>query len=161
MAFLPALVGIVGAGAAVYQGQQQANAARFNAQVATNEQTIASSQALAQENLLRRSSREALGREAAAFGGAGVGYGGSSAIALDQSAINQEMDALNTRYKGTITGYGYGVQAQQDKLSAETERTNSGLLAGAALLKGVGSNYSYAPAQAGVTTPGGANPINQ
>jgi hypothetical protein len=91
-----------------------------------------------------------LGRQAAAFGAAGVGYGGSSEIALDQSAVNQELDALNTRYKGAITGWGYGAQAQLDQAQARDQRLSSSLLAGAQLLKGAGGSYSsFNPSGAG------------
>jgi hypothetical protein len=149
MAFLPYL----SAGLAAYGQVQKANAATFNAQVTKNEQNLSINQANAQEGQVRRSSREALGRQAAAFGAAGVGYGGSSETSLDQSAVNQELDALNTRYKGAITGYGYGVQSTQDTAAAK----QYGLTAGAALLKGIGSNYSYAPQtpaqQSGLESP--------
>ncbi|MDP9066610.1 MAG: hypothetical protein M3O06_12195, partial [Pseudomonadota bacterium] len=134
------------AAGAVYQGAASANASKYNAQVAANEQKSSIDQANQQENLVRRSSRESLGKQAAAFGAAGVGYGGSSATALDQSAVNQEMDALNTRYKGAITAYGYGAKSKLDQSQANSESVSTGLLAGNALMKGMSSNYSMAPA---------------
>ncbi len=137
MAFLPMLSAVAaGVGAA-----QSAQAQKFNSQVMTNEQNLSVDQANAQEGQVRRASAMRLGAQKAAFGAAGVGYGGSSGTSLDQSAVNQELDALNTRYKGAITGYGYGVQAGQDSQSSKQLQ----LTAGAALLKGFGSNYSYAP----------------
>ncbi len=93
MAFLPALLPYLAAGGAVVQGVQAKNASDFNAKVSQNEQTLSIDQANAQEGMVRRASREALGRQAAAFGGAGVGYGGSSETSLDQSSVNQELDA--------------------------------------------------------------------
>lgn len=157
MAFLAPAMPYLMAGAAAYGQVKQGQADTYNAQVATNEKNVSINQANAQEGMVRRGSREALARQAAAFGAAGVGYGGSSETALDQSAVNQEMDALNTRYKGAITGYGYGVESGLLKDRAGS----SNLLAGAALLKGFGSNYTYTPqpqqpstAQAGVSNPG-------
>jgi hypothetical protein len=150
MAFLPALLPYIAAGGAAANYASQSRATAYNAKVMGQEHDLSINQANAQEGMVRRGSREALGRQAAAFGAAGVGYGGSSEGALDQSAVNQELDALNTRYKGGITGYGYGVQAGNDK----SESKQYGLMAGAALLKGYGSNYTYTPqpstAQAGV-----------
>jgi hypothetical protein len=143
MAFLPAALPWIATAAAGYGQLKQGQADTYNSQVAANERNLSINQANAQEGLVRRGSREALAKQAAAFGAAGVGYGGSSETALDQSAINQEMDALNTRYKGAITGYGYGVESSLYKDKAKS----SNLLAGAALLKGLGSNYSYAPRQ--------------
>lgn len=150
MAFLPVLA----TAAAVYQGVQSRNAATTNASVMGQEQKASVNQATAQENIQRRTGREMLGRQQAAFGAAGVGYGGSSETALDTSAVNQELDALNTRYKGQFTGYGYGVQSGLDRQQAN----QYGVLAGSALLKGIGANYSYSPQSpsqmSGLTTPG-------
>lgn len=145
MAFAAALVPYLAAAGAAYQGIKQSQAADYNAKVASQQESNAVNQAAAQEGMVRRNSREALGRQAAAFGAAGVGYGGSAEGALDQSAVNQELDALNTRYKGAITGWGYGAQASLDKEQGQQESVAGGLLAGAALLKGSGSSYSFAP----------------
>lgn len=141
MAFLPALLPYAAAAGSAIGYAKEEQASNFNAQVATNESRLSIDQANAQEGQVRRASRESLGRQAAAFGAAGVGYGGSSEGALDQSAVNQELDALTTRYKGSITGYGYRVQAGIDRQNAK----QYGLMAGAALLKGYGSNHEYAP----------------
>ncbi len=105
----------VAAAATLAQGFAQKKADNYNATVMGNEQRLSIDQANAQEDQVRRNSRQALGAQLAAFGASGAGYGGSSERALDQSAINQEMDALNTRYKGAITGYGYGAQSQMDQ----------------------------------------------
>jgi hypothetical protein len=145
MAFVAPLLPYLAAGATAYGYVKQGQAQQYNAKVAQNESNLAVDQANAQEGQVRRNSREQLGRQAAAFGGAGVGYGGSSETSLDQSAVNQELDALNTRYKGNITGYGYRVQSGIDQGNAK----QSDLMAGAALLKGAGSNYTYTP----TTTP--------
>lgn len=152
MAFLPAILPYIATAGAVYTGAKQVQADKYNADVMANQQKVSIDQAAAQEALVRRSSRESLGRQAAAFGGAGVGYGGSSEIALDQSAINQELDALNTRYKGAIVGYGYGVESDLLKDKAR-EGTISTLLAGASAFK----NFTYSPKSpsemSGVTSP--------
>jgi hypothetical protein len=141
MAFLPALAPWIAAGGAAANYASQSRASAYNAKVAGQEHDLSINQANAQEGMVRRASRESLGRQSAAFGAAGVGYGGSSEISLDQSAVNQELDALNTRYRGKITGYGYDVQSGIDKSYAK----QYGLMAGAALLKGYGSNYTYTP----------------
>ena len=127
--------GAANAVGAVAQGVNAYRASKFNAGVMIAEQRAAGMEANTQENITRRNSAQALGRQTAAFGAAGVGYGGSSATALSQSAINQEMDALNTRYKGALTGLGYGLQSQLDTRSAQTQLAVGGLSAGAALLK--------------------------
>lgn len=161
MAFVAALAPYLAAAGTAYSGIKSAQASDFNAKVMGQEQAASVNQANAQEGLVRRNSREQMGRQAAAFGAAGVGYGGSSETALDQSSVNQELDALNTRYKGAITGYGYGVQSGIDKSQGGAQGVAGGLLAGAALLKGSGPTYSFAPQSnaqsAGLTSPTSAS----
>lgn len=147
LAALPALAlvsGGISAAGAVYEGAQKANADKFNAQVMGNEQKMAINQSNAQEGLVRRQGREALGRQSAAFGGAGVGYGGSSEGALDQSAVNQELDALNTRYKGAVTGYGYGTESGILKDQAGQQTAATALLAGGRALGAVSPYFGTA-----------------
>lgn len=129
--------------AGLYSAFKNNQAQQTNASILSGERSMAINQAASQEGMVRRASREQLGRQAAAFGAAGVGYGGSSETSLSQSAVNQELDALNTRYKGAITGFGYGVQAGYDRKQAQTDLQSGGLLAGAALLKGLAGNGSY------------------
>ena len=146
MAFAPALLAIAGT---AYTGYQKYSADQYNAKVMQTEQKVSVDQANAQEGLVRRQSREALGREAAAFGGAGVGYGGSSETALDQSAINQELDALTTRYKGAITGYGYGVQSSILNRQANQDVESSVLMAGGQALQAALAKRDYTNSAAG------------
>lgn len=154
MAFLPAILPYVAAGASAAGAIKQSQAATYNSKVDQNEANLSINQANAQEGLVRRQGREALGRQAAAFGAAGVGYGGSSETALDQSSINSELDALNTRYKGSITAYGYNTEASNQKSQAQ----GYGLMAGAALLKGFGSNYNYTSGMPPQPSTAQANP---
>lgn len=126
----------------VREGNAAKDASNFNAAEDLQQSHVAVNQANVQEGMLRRNSRQALGAQAAAFGASGTGYGGSSGEALDQSAINQELDALNTRYKGTFTAYGYGNQSSLDRSKARDESKTGTLLAGATLLKGLGPYYS-------------------
>lgn len=146
MAFLPILAAGLSVAGTAYAGVQKYQADKFNSQVMQNEQNLAVNQANAQEGIVRRENRQRLGAQLASFGGAGVGYGGSSETALDNSAINQELDALNTRYKGAISGYGYGVQSQNLSNEANQEGVSTALLAGAQAMKKI----NYYPG-----TPGG------
>jgi hypothetical protein len=138
MAFVAAAAPYLAAGSAVYSAGKSAQTSLYNSKVAQNEANLSVNQAGAQEGLVLRSGRQQLGRQAAAFGAAGVGYGGSSETALDNSAVNDELDALNTKYRGALTGYGYGVESQ----NYQNQGQQQSLLAGAALLKGIGSNYT-------------------
>jgi hypothetical protein len=148
MAFAATALEVYGA---LKKGQAQRQALDYNSAVMANEQKSALAQGVTQEDIVRRNSREALGRQAAAFGAAGVGYGGSSKVALDTSAVNQELDALNTRYRAVMTGYGYGAQSSIDQYEADQAGANSELLAGAALLKGLGPYYTTTSGLTGQT----------
>lgn len=154
MAFLPALAPYIAAGGALYSGAKQQQSSDYNAKIAGQEHDLSINQANAQEGQVRRASRQAIGAQSAAFGAAGVGYGGSSETSLDQSAVNEEMDALNTRYKGAITGYGYGVKAGIDKSEGNQEMASGTLLAGGQFLKSMGPNYSFAPSGLGPANAG-------
>ena len=142
MAFIPYLAAAVGIGGALKQGKDAANQQTFNSNVMKTEAGIALGQGAEAEAQSRRNSREAIGRQAAAFGASGAGYGGSSARAMDQSLVNQELDALNTRYKGTLTAYGYNTQASIDEQAAKNDQTSAAINAGTAAMKGLGSMYS-------------------
>lgn len=137
--------GTAAAGAA-YSGISKAQSADYNAKVMANEQKVAIDQSNQQANLVQRQAAQAIGRQRAAFGGAGVGYGGSSETALDQSTVSAELDALNTRYKGAITGYGYGVQSKLLSNESGQETAASVLLAGGQALNKVSPYFG---------TPGG------
>lgn len=126
------------------QGQAQKQALDYNAGVMKQEEATGLAQGTQQEDIVRRNSREQLGKQTAAFGSAGVGYGGSSAIALQSSVKNQELDALNTKYRAQLSAYGYGAQAGIDKSQGSQAGANSELMAGAALLKNMGPYYSSA-----------------
>ena len=120
-----------------------AGADRFNSRIMAGEQNLSINQGAAGATELARQNRARLGTQIAAFGSAGTGYGGSAKGALDETALNQEMDALNTKYKVVLTGYGYGVNSQLDRSRANAAGIAGSLTAGAALLKGAGSNYTF------------------
>ena len=156
MAYIPLILALAGT---AQQVSSNIDASRYNAQVTQQEQKISVNQAAAQEALVRRSGRQAIGKQVAAFGSSGAGYGGSSETAIDSSAVNAELDALNTRYRGSLTGYGYGVQSQLDNSRASSETWGGSMLAGAKLLQGLSGTYTTGPspaAMAGLQTPGGS-----
>jgi hypothetical protein len=129
------------AGGALAQGQAGYNAGQYNAQQRTMEGNAAMDQALAQEAQTRVKNREDLGKQAAAVGAAGIGYGGSSGRVMDQSAVNSELDALNVRYRGAFTKYGYDAEAALAKYQGNVSRVNSYLKAGGAIISGKSTGY--------------------
>jgi len=103
---------------------------------------IARAQANVAEGDVRHSTREALGRQIGAFGAAGVAGGASTYGAERESSINQELDALRTRYKGAIVAYGYNTQGYLDRMGARAAQKQAAISAAGALLKGMSGSYT-------------------
>lgn len=129
------------AGGALVSGLSQSSALRANARTYDTEAGIASTQGYEQEAQQRRAGSMEMGRETAAVGAAGAGYGGSAGRALAQSAQNTELDALNIRYKAQLQKWAYGAQAENLRSEASTATASGVMKAGAALLSGHSKNY--------------------
>ena len=129
---LPLVFAAVGAGA---QGMAANDAAQYNKGVSEQEAKIADQQSQQQATITRQHGRELLGRSAAAAAQSGTGTGGSTGLVLDQDAISHELDAQNERYKGILTAATYRARGQMQQQEGKTAAVNSGLTAGADLLK--------------------------
>lgn len=140
-AALPLLMTYGAAAGAVYQGVQQKNAADANARVQQQEATVASRQGYAAEESQRREGTLAIGRQTAAIGQAGGGYGGSAGRELAASAQNAELDALNIRYKAGLQRWGYTTQAGLTKREGQDDMASSFVLAGTKALKSKYGGY--------------------
>lgn len=127
----------------------QADAQTYNAQVSENNAIAANQQAGAREDAQRRQRRIALGSARAASAQSGLTDSGSILDMFDQSAIDSELDILNSRYEGQLTARGYTEQATLDRFGAENSRNNAStarkagwMNAGSALLSGASAGYS-------------------
>lgn len=94
---------------------QQAQVARYNADVSREGATQALAVSTAQQMQLRRQQRQEAGMRRAAAAQAGVGEGGSTADVLNRSSDIAELDALNIAYDGAIKARGYTSQAELDE----------------------------------------------
>lgn len=124
---------VAGAGAAIYEGntqaaaaKSQANAEEFNAQVDANRAKTANEQAGAAEEAKRRENRRLAGAQRAAVAESGIGFDGTSAGVLEQSAVAAEIDALNIRYKGTLESQGFLSDSRLAQQQAKVSRVNAG-----------------------------------
>ena len=114
-----AAVGAVGAisasqaQAASYRSQQQA--AAYNATIQRDNANAAMAAASANELAQRRDNDVKLSFERARMIESGGGLVGTSVGALDQSAANLELSALNTRYRGKVQAVGDMQQAVYDQ----------------------------------------------
>jgi len=90
----------------------------------------------AQEDQLRAQQAKELGRERAAWGQSGLGFGGSALDAMIESARNAELDALNLRYGGTVQANDLRNQGQISRWEGRMARRAGYIGAGTALLSG-------------------------
>jgi len=158
---------------ALYGGAQQASS--YNQQAAAAEQGAAAGRLQARqaydagtsnEVMQRRQAAQQLGAQRAAVAESGFNPNSGSALQVQRdSAINAEMDALQTRYEGLLRGNAFDQQARQDEYqakvlrsSAKNARTSSYVSAAAAALSGAtayGSLSKAASAGSGVASGGG------
>lgn len=139
--YAPAAATALQSGGALISGLSQASALRENARTYDTEAGIASTQGYEQEAQQRRAGAMEMGRETAAIGAAGAGYGGSAGRSLAQSAQNIELDALNIRYKAQLQKWAYGAQSENLRSEAGTAEAGGVMKAGAALLSGYSKKY--------------------
>lgn len=143
MNFIPLIASGVSAIGEHQKGQAAEEQAQQQARLDQVEGQSAEQQSLTQEATQRRGAREFLGRQSAAFAESGAGTGSSTAI-MNQSAINAELDALNVRYKGQLTKFGYDYNSQSAIAEGRAKKSESNLNAGATLLKGASNYYASA-----------------
>lgn len=135
--------------------KSEADAAKYNAKVATQQAGQVASAANQQEEAQRRKARIFQGEQRAAISESGTGLGGSNLDIERQSEVMQELDALNIRYEGNVQRTGLLNQAALYKSQAKGAMTKglisaAGTLFGSGLFKGAGG----AGATAAKTTGG-------
>jgi len=133
--FIPMAVG------AVVQGAQAQQAARYNAWAMTAQANATNAEGAQREAQQRRDAREFLGRQSAAIGESGAGYGGSSQLSLEQSSVNAELDALNIRYGKEMKSLGLSMDAAEQRRQGQAAMLSGLLGAGGTMLRGQ-ANYA-------------------
>lgn len=131
------------------QYKAQAQAQEYNAKVSENQAIAANQQTAAREDAERRQRRIQLGNARASISQSGLGDTGSILDMFDQTAIESELNVLNSRYEGNMQARGFTEQAALDRYGAASSRANAKaasqakwLNAGSALLSGASSGYS-------------------
>lgn len=162
MAFAPLVVyGIMAAGtalaaySAVKSGQQQKQAADYNAAEEKNQANVAADTAGSNAIAQQRSDRMQLGNAAALLAQSGQGFGGTGSAALRQSAVNAELNTENIQYGGTQNYVAGQNQATLSELQGQNAQSNGYLSAAGQLFSGAGSIYRYANNPAIASANGG------
>jgi hypothetical protein len=113
------------AASSIQQGKQASAAAKFNADMQNRNAGIARQQAAAEEEKQRRLGYMRQGAARAAYGASGVAIEGSPLDILEQSAAQEELDALNIRYRGAI-----GAQSAEGQAALSSMRGDAAMQAG-------------------------------
>lgn len=134
---------------AVRQGEAEGAAADYNAAVDEQNAQLALKQAGEQERRTRLISRKQIGKQRANIGSSGITLEGSALDALEESAANAELDALNVRYQGQLQAYAYRTRSQLYRYQGKNARTTGYLNAAGILVGGIGDVAGTAAAAGG------------
>lgn len=153
MQFIPA---VLMAGKSIYDGMAQSSELKASAQVADQNARTARLQANAKEDLIRRQSRQKLGEQRAAAAQSGFDPNTGSLLDIQaDSAGALELDALTTRYEGTLQALSFSTQADNMRRQAKSA-TRSGYLNAAGALLGEAFRpkpYGSGPGFSGMQPP--------
>jgi hypothetical protein len=126
----------VSAVGAIQQGKAAQASAKFNADMMSRNAQIARQQAAAEEEKHRRLTYMRQGAARAAYGASGVSIEGSPLDILEQSAAQEELDALNIRYRGEIGAQSSEGQAALSSMSGDAAMQAGYIGAGSSILLG-------------------------
>lgn len=141
MMMASAAISAVGALSSSRTAASEANA---NAQIASNNATLARQRGNAAEELTRRRTARALSEQRAAVAQSGFDPSSGSALALQtESAANAELDALTARYEGNLRALSFEQEANNMKARARAARSQGYVSAAGSLLQGASSAYGY------------------
>jgi hypothetical protein len=132
----------IGAVGAIQQGNAQAAAANYNAQLQEREARQRSREANLAEEAQRRRSRQQLGRQRAQLAESGIGFGEMGQSLIADSAKFAELDALNIRYEGETMRRGLLAGAGLSRFDGKNARRSSRFTAAGTLLSGAGRTYN-------------------
>ena len=133
------------------QGQAQAAAAKFNAQLRERDAQLSLDKASADAEALSRKSRKVIGGIESGFGASGVTAGGSVIDVIESSAAIAELDRQNILNSGRLKAMGFLEEAALEKARGRRAITGSRFQAASAFLTSASS--AFAPS--GTAAPSG------
>lgn len=129
--------------AAALQAKANANADLFNAQIAEQNAKSLQSQALADNETLKRQAKSTIGTQVANFGASGIATGSGSALdILAESARLASLDSLTLQYNTAIKVRDQNNQAELDRQAAKNGMAAGSIASTAGALGAVGSAAS-------------------
>lgn len=127
----------VGAGAAIYQGQQQKATAETNAELTRRQAAADQDAAVAQAEKIRRAGKAQQAEANAALAASGVSVGEGTAVRIGREiATNTEKDAMQTILSGARRAVSGEAEAGMLRSQGSAASTAGYLNAGSSLLAG-------------------------
>lgn len=152
MAGMSVIGGAMGAIGAQVQGQSQAMAQQFNADVAQRNAGLARQAAQFDAASQERQARMALGSIRAAYGASGVTSSGSPLDVLEMSVQNAKRDYNAILYKGELKAMGYEDTRTLSLYGAESAKTQADFATASSLITGfTGAGKTMAFGKAGAS----------
>lgn len=134
-------------------GMSAASAADAQARLDRGNAVLAADQAGQREEAIRRQGRQTLGEQVAGLAENGAGFTQTARDLMNQSAANLSMDALNTRYEGTLQSNNLMNQAKADRAKAHAGRISTWIGAGSDLLSGLSGYLNAGGTLGGLGSP--------
>ena len=151
------LGGLMGAMGAQAQGQSQAMAQQFNADIAGRNAGLAREAAATDAAMLELQTRMHLGSIRAAYGASGVTAAGSPLDVLEMSVANAERDRQQILYKGELKALGYEDTRTLSLFGADSAKKQAEFSSFSQLLTGVTGGAKLFTA--GHTAPSAGAPV--
>lgn len=123
---------------AVSQANAQKQASTFNAALNERNATVATQQANAEAERIRRGASRVHGSMATGFGASGLTLEGSALDALGDSAAQAQLDIETVKYRGKLQAMGYHSSAELDRMQGDTAQEQGSYRAASEVLTGVG-----------------------
>lgn len=136
---LQLLAGGTAAVGSLVGGFSQASADRRDAKIADQNAEIATEQAGARQDMIRREAKKLRGGQRASVGASGITMDGSAFDVMEDSAIEAELDALTAGYQGKLEARAYRSEAAAKRYHASSSIFEGTVGAGANALSGYGA----------------------
>lgn len=130
----------MGAAGSISQGNANAAAANYNADIASQNAALTRAQGAENERKARVAARKQLGDMKASAGATGVSADSYFDV-IGESAANAELDALNVRYDAESRATAYDNEARIQRFSAKQSKTAGRINAVSSLLGGTTQAY--------------------
>ena len=130
----------------IQQGAMAQSMHEYNAQVQEIEAQNAQNASEYEERLHRERGKRLLSSQRTDIAASGLGLEGSSLLAIEESAVEIEKDALAIRYSGSVAAARARSQAAADRMQGRAAKTAGMWGAGKSLLTGA-SKISWSPSE--------------